>query len=287
MPTVRTRQRVQRRADLHRRSLPVALVLRALTLSALLALGGVPVAHAQLASADAAYASERWAEAGRAYEDALASGGLERQAWVRAHVRLARVSLEGAQPTAARRHLEWALAVEPSLEPPPDWPADAAALFTDTRERRRALPEAERMLSASLTVGAPGAPVQIELHGAPAGLVQTITVTGAELSRTIAYGGQPLVLRLPAETAPWFVRALDAAGNVLTTAGVPAASQAIAPETALEPPTPLEPTPAVEPDLVENPWLWVVVGLLAVGIGVVVGLTAFEERTALGVPVLR
>jgi hypothetical protein len=58
----------------------------------------------------------------------------------------------------------------------------------------------------------------------------------------------------------------------------------------------LEPTVGLEesgepaaggPSLVENPWLWVVVGVVVLGVGLAVGVSASGERFVLDAPVVR
>ncbi|HJL18551.1 MAG TPA: hypothetical protein RMH99_23020 [Sandaracinaceae bacterium LLY-WYZ-13_1] len=258
-------------------------------------LGAVRPAAAQgspregpLRAAEAAYAQGRLAEAGVAYEAAIAAGRLERDGLVRAHLRLGLLARLGAEDDRARRHFVVALALRPDVPAPEA--LDAEAGFEALRRAR----DGER-LRAVLETSDPSEPVRVDVRGAPEGLVRTVELSGrGGFARRLRWTGRPLAVEAPAAARPLFVRVLDAHGNRLAEAGTPPAPEAPGAPSSERPSSVREPTAEpVGPDddegpsLIESPWLWIAVGLVAVGAGVAIGVSASGDRFVLDAPVVR
>lgn len=235
------------------------------------------IAHAQttIESADRAYAEGALAEAGRAYEDALAAGGLTRGEVAHSHLRLAALAALGQEQPRFERHAATALALDPEL-PAPVLEEAYAARFSEL------VAEARRL---RLLLSEEAGRVSVEVRGSH-DVVRTVTLRGPGWTRTLPWQGTRLTVSPPEEARPLRVEGLDAHGNVVAEAGAEPAPAPVATRTESVEELPPEPEPEGDP-IVESPWLWIGVGLLAVGIGLVVGLTAFGERFVLDAPVVR
>lgn len=278
------RQRLQQLAALRAGALRVALVLSTLVAAS--------VARAQPA-ADEAFAAGRLDEAAARYGRALESGGLEPDQLAHVHLRLAELAALASLDDEATRHLGAAIAIRPqgalSESAPPALAEEADAL---RGERVR----------VQLIVSGPDDPVEIAVRDAPEALVRTLAIRGSGgYARSLPWEGEARSLEVPASARPLEVRALDRHGNTVALAG--ALEPEIEPEPAEEEPLPIpdpedddgdapDRVPAGDdpeegPSLVENPWLWVAVGLVVLGVGVAVGVSASGERFVVGAPEVR
>ncbi|MFK7986871.1 MAG: hypothetical protein AB8I08_12675 [Sandaracinaceae bacterium] len=227
-----------------------------------------------LSAADRAYADGALAEAGRAYEDALSAGGLSRAQVAHTHLRLAALAALGQEQARFERHAAAALTLDPELPAPVLEQAYAARfseLVGEARRLRLQLSEADGRVS-------------VEVLGSHE-LVRTVTLRGhGGWARTLPWQGARLTLAPPEASRPLRVEGVDVHGNTVVTAGVePPERAAGRPEA---PTAPVE-QQSEESAIIESPWLWIGVGILVVGIGLVVGLTAFGERFVLDAPVVR
>jgi len=236
------------------------------------------------AAAEEARAEGRPEDAQRAYELALQGGTLGLSEVAHAHLRLAEIAFSTEEIEAGERHLLYALALRPDApiaDGPPTMQERATALLAERSERR---------LRAVLEVSDPSSPVRVDLRDAPEGLVRVVLVAGPDgFSRTLAWDGTARELTPPPASRPIGVRLLDAYGNAVGSAGVWPAP-ALARRPLVPPPTvvaeqALTPEPEEEDDVIENPWLWVAIGVVLVIAGVAVGFSASGDRYNVGAPV--
>ena len=268
----------------------LALCLLAPSVSFPASASAQPASGDPLARADAAFEEGRVAEAGRAYEDAIESGALDPDGLARASLRLGIVCALGSEDARAGRHFANALALAPSL-PTPEGLSDAlAARFEALRSAREG-----RRVRVVVEVSGEDAPIGVDVRDAPPGLVRTIEIEGTGLRRTHAWDGVRIDFDVPSASRPIAARALDAHGNVIASAGARAAvsnEQSTLTVPALVEPVLAQPGLAAEtaPDetpLIESPWLWIAVGVVAIAVGVVIGVTASGDRYVLNAPVVR
>jgi len=286
---VRSRERLQLVPALRARALRVGRIALAAALCATVVTASAR-AQDRFAAAEQARANAQLDEAQQAYEAVLASGVLGLSEVAHAHLRLAELAFSVEDLETADRHLRYALALRPDapVAEGPQLMQDAAAAILVER--------AQRPLRAVLEVSDASSPIRIDLRDAPPGLVRVIRVRGPEAyTRTLAWDGQAHELDPPAASRPIGVRLLDAHGNALGSAGVWPAPEVVA--TVVAPPV-LVPEPRevaqaaleVEPeeegdDVIENPWLWVAIGVVLVVAGVAVGFSASGDRYTVGAPV--
>lgn len=266
--------RALRRPSLHGRSLALAAFLGVFAASA--------AAQDPLARADRAYDAGRLAEAGVAYESALEGGALDPPELVRVHLRLGVLTAMGGQPSQAERHFALALALDPTLDPPPELDEALAERFVALRETRDG-----HRLSVRLRASDEG--VLLEVRDAAPGAVRQVLARGAGgYEQRFAWEGERLPIDPPAAALPLEVVALDAHGNRLARAG--ARRGGLPTPRAVSPLDRDGESPAHEgttPSWFETPWLWIVVGLAVLGVGVAVGVSASGERYVLDGPVVR
>ncbi len=241
-------------------------------------------AQDRFAAAESARAESRFDDARRAYEDALASGALGLSEVAHAHLRLAELAFRAESFEEAERHLRYALALRPDapVSAGPEAMQAAATIILEERGRRA--------LRAVLEVSDPSSPIRVDLRDAPPGLVRVVLVRGrAGYSRTLAWDGTPQEVTPPAGSRPIGARLLDAHGNALGSAGVwpaPTPPVVVPPprvvaEAALAP----DPEPEEGDDVIENPWLWVAIGVVLLVAGLAVGFSASGDRYTIGAPV--
>lgn len=241
-----------------------------------------PSAFAQgpsLAEAARAFEEGRFAEAGRAYADALAEPGHEPAELLQIHLRLGIIAALGGDDPAI--HFAIALALDPVLDPPVELSPELRARFEALREAR----EGRRL---SVRIEEHEARRTVSVHDAPGGLVVALRVRGAGgYERRVPWAGAPIELSAP---PPFWIEALDAHGGVLARAGdwqstlSPAAAAATAQRT---PPEATPAPPAREPSLIESPWLWIAVAIVVTGVAVAIAFSASGDRWTLGAPILR
>lgn len=251
-------------------------------LSAHLTIAPVPGNAQGLESADAAYEASRLVPAERAYEIALRSGELGRPELVRAHLRLGVLAILAAEDDRAARHFALALALEPDAAAPPELDASGLEAFEAIRRSGRGA-----RLRAVIETSDATEPVRIDVRGAPLHAVRTVELVGrGGFVHRVSWTGEPVALSVPRQAHPLGVRALDGDGNVLATAGVVRLEAA---DSVRANPAPTAPPAEVEssPDLIESPWLWIVVGVVVAGVAVAVGVSASGERFVLDAPVVR
>lgn len=249
---MRARQSLQRRSALRRGALPAVAILFY-----------VSSAAAQLDAADGAYDGGRIAEAGRAYEDALATGELDPRELARAHTRLGVISALGGDFDRMERHFAIALSIDPTLAPPAELDGARRARFEELRGDR-----------AMVRIERRGSEIAIDVEGAHAELARTIEARGRGWTRRFPWEGSPLTIAPPSSALPLEVRLLDGYGNVAARV-----------EIALPP---AEPIPRTEgDDFIESPWLWIAIGLIVLGAGIAIGVSASGDRWVLGAPVIR
>ena len=236
-------------------------------------------------AAERARAEARLEEAEQGYRSALESGELTLSEVAHAHLRLAELAFLGEELDAGSRHLRYALSLRadaPVAEGPQGMQDAAAAILVE---------RSQRTLRAVVEVSDPSAPLRIDVRDAPDGLVRTIEVAGpAGFHRTLGWDGEARELDPPVEARPIGVRLLDVHGNRIGSAGVWPS-----PPAAVPPPPPNTPIPVVETgepegeeggdDALENPWLWVAIGVVLVVAGIAVGFSASGDRFTLGAPV--
>ncbi|MGE0788392.1 MAG: hypothetical protein AB7S26_22145 [Sandaracinaceae bacterium] len=249
------------------------------------ALRVAPPAHAQAPSrADGAYDEGRLDDAAALYGVELESGRLEPAELAHVHLRLAELARLASLDADAEQHLRTALSLTPDAEPPEGLAELAARIRAEGVGPVRVL----------IAISDPSTPARIEVTGAPQGLVRTLMVrTGDAEPRAIPWDGTPR----EEPSAPSEVRALDRFGNVVARAGRARASSP--PPEEPVPPRILETEPGDEqvieeeqeeddePSALENPWLWIAVGLVVVGAGVAIGVSASGERYIVGAPIVR
>lgn len=220
-------------------------------------------------------------EAESAFEAALESGRLDPSEVAHAHLRLAELAYLAQASEEGARHLRWALALRP------DAPVQDEALPEAMRvEAASVLAARDGALRAVLEVSGPDASVRLHVRDAPEGMVRVVEVAAGEWSRTLAWDDGPVDLEPPAAArAQLSVRVLDAHGNELARAGL--APPAPVDEPAEPAPIELAEIPASEPEenLIESPWLWVVIGAVLIGVGTGIGLSASGRRYIVGAPV--
>ncbi len=236
----------------------------------MLAPPGRAAAQDSLAAADRAYDDGHLQEAAREYGDALATGALDPAALVRAHVRLGVLAALEGDTAAMERHFTVALALDPVRDAPEELSPDLAARFDTLRDAR----EGRRLALAIDRTDAAG--LQLEVRDAPEGLVRTIVVRGGgDWERRFAWEGEPIAIDPPAVALPVEADALDAQGNRLARAGARIAAPVIVRvEEPIEAPRPGDGAR----NLIESPWLWVVVGAVILGVAVAVGVSASGDR---------
>jgi hypothetical protein len=253
MPAVRARQPLQRRSALRGGSLPIALALVVLTALA-------SPARAQIGGADRAYDEGRFAEAGRAYEDALATGALDPSGLAHVHLRLGVIAALGGDAALVDRHFVIALAIDPALEAPAELDPARRARFEAMRGERVRV-HAER--------------TGIVIEGAPAELALSIEARGEGWNRRFPWEGTRITIAPPASALPIDVRLVDPHGNGVARGRIEAPR-------VIEPPR----TDSGE-EIIESPWLWVAIGVILLGVGLAIGFSASGERFVLGAPVIR
>lgn len=251
--------------------LRVALLLGALSLTAAPA-----AAQDALAAADRAYDDGRLREAAVAYDDAIASGGLDPARLVRAHLRLGVLSALGGELRRTEGHFAAALALDPTGDAP-------AELSPELRARFEALREARGGRRLSLSIAREEAAIVITVRDAPEGLARTIEAAGGAWRERVEWTGEPIRLEPPPEALPIEAVLLDAHGNRLARAGARTTSAALV--EASEPAAPEGVTGGR--NLLESPWLWVAVGAILIGIGVAIAVSASGDRYLLQPPVVR
>ncbi len=256
---------------MHRGALRIALL-------ALLA-PATALAQAPLADADRAYDDGRLGEAAHAYDDALATGALDPALLTRAHVRLGVLAALEGEDEATDRHFAIALALDPVRDAPEELTPELRARFDALREAR----DGHRL---TLAIEMEDEGMHLVVRDAPPDLVQTIVVRGGHgWERRFPWSGEPITIDPPPEAMPVEAFALDAHGNRLARAGA-----------RIEVPVVLgEPAPLTQPpangdggrNLIESPWLWIVVGTIVIGAAVAVGVSASGDRYTLDPPVVR
>ncbi len=229
-------------------------------------------AQAPLARAEEHFAQGRLVEAQRAYEDALAGGELDEVSLVRAHERLAVIAERNGDMERAARHVEYALALDPHRGAP-EGASDALRESHAELSRERG---GRRMM---LGLADEDSVLQINVLHAPEGLARTIEVRGRDWERRMPWDGFPLMVEPPQEAFPIEAFLYDGYGNLLARSGPPTIERRIT----VERPRTL---PAQE-SLIESPWLWVIVGLVVIGAGIAIGVSASGDRFVLGAPVIR
>lgn len=258
LPRVRPRRSLQLGAALRRGSLPAIAVL--------LCVASPARAQSALDAADREYAAGRIAAAGRGYEDALATGDLSPPVLARVHARLGVIAALGDDELAAR-HFALALAIDPALASP-----------SELDDARRARFEAMRGDGVFVRVERVGPGLVIDVVGAPGELARTIEVRGVEWRRRFPWGeGELRTIHPPPSAMPIEVWLLDPHGNRVARAAYGALPAA----------APVVPAPDPGQALIESPWLWVALGVILLGVGVAIGVSASGERFVLGAPVIR
>jgi hypothetical protein len=271
MPAVRDSERLRVGAALLAGALRVAiagaLLAGASMVSPALAQGG-------LDAADRAYEEGEVASARDAYETALRSGSLDPAELVRAHLRLGILAALEGDTEGFERRSAFALALDPVRDAPEE-------LAPELRARFEALRDARAGRRATLTIDRDRAAIRIDVRDAPEGLAHRVDVRGGDgFEQQLAWEGTPLRITPPPSALPIEALLLDAHGNRLARAG--ARLEAVAAITTA--PAPAE---TGARNLLESPWLWVVVAAIVIGIGVAVGVSASGDRFLLEPPVIR
>lgn len=240
-------------------------------------------AQAPLERADRAYDEGRLADAGLAYDEALATGALDPAALVHVHARLGVLTAMGGQETHAERHFALALALDPALDAPTELDPTLRARFEALREERDG-----RRLAVRLEDD--GELRTVTVTDAPPRAVRHVVVRGAQgYEQRFEWTGEPLRIDAPEEVLPLEALALDPHGNRLARAGARLGPVPLPPAVAVTESPTSGPAPGENNgrSWFETPWLWIVVGLAVVGVGVAVGLSASGERYVLQAPVIR
>ena len=147
-----------------------------------------------VAEADAAYGAGELDRALSFYDRLLSTGGLPASTTAHVHLRIGilRASLEGAQ--AARSHFALALALDPSLTPPPELGPDAQAVFAALAGAQAGRPLRLRLEHDDAARDAPFR-LRIIVEGAPPGAIGSLRVEASPLGSTASTGSTPWVQR--------------------------------------------------------------------------------------------
>lgn len=232
------------------------------------------LAQAGLHAADRAYEEGRVAPARDAYEAALRSGALDPAELVRAHLRLGILAALEGDTEGFERRSALALALDPVRDAPEELPPELRARFEAIRDARAGR-------RATVTIDRDRAAIRIDVRDAPEGLAHRIDIRGGDgFGQQLAWEGTPLRITPPLSALPIEALLLDAHGNRLARAG--ARLEAVASITTA--PAPAE---TGARNLLESPWLWIVVAAIVIGIGVAVGVSASGDRFLLEPPVIR
>ncbi|MCC6873008.1 MAG: hypothetical protein IT378_01770 [Sandaracinaceae bacterium] len=227
-----------------------------------------------VAEADAAYGAGELDRALSFYDRLLSTGGLPASTTAHVHLRIGilRASLEGAQ--AARAHFALALALDPSLTPPPELGPDAQAVFAALAGAQAGRPLRLRLEQDGAARDAPFR-LRIIVEGAPPGAIGSLRVEASPLGSTASTGSTPWVQRFdgaPDEVevaaAAWrgagtlalSVHALDAHGNELAAAAQDVRAAAAPGGVDLA-----TPAPAGGEDFLASPWFWLIAGVVVRG----------------------
>ena len=237
-----------------------------------------PLAQGPLAqgldAADRAYDEGRVALARDAYTAALRSGSLDPAELVRAYVRLGILAALEGDTEGFERRVAFALALDPVRDAPEE-------LSPELRARFEAIREARDGRRAALTIERDRGVIVIDVSDAPEGLAHAVDVRGsAGFEQRLAWEGTALRVTPPPGALPIEALLLDAHGNRLARAG--ARLEAVAAIT-----TAPAPADTGARNLLESPWLWIVVAAIVIGIGVAVGVSASGDRFVLEPPVIR
>jgi len=170
-----------------------------------------------LEAADVAYARGALGEAGRGYEDALATGSLGPAQLVRAHLRLGVLAALGAEDARAERHFRAALALDPLVEVPDELNLDWRARFEALRRARGGRP-------LRVVQSVEERRVVLSVRDAPPGLARTLEVRAGAWGRRFPWEGRPIPVTPP--EAPVQAVVLDAYGNRLASAPAGGEAQA-------------------------------------------------------------
>lgn len=284
------------------------LALPLLFLSGLLGLvGGARPCAAQepLADARAAFDAGDLEEASSLYEQARVAGGLEPEQLAEVELRLGVIARASSDPDGMRVHFERALALDPTLEAPSELPPRGRRAL----EALRALQHGTIEAAADPPVLPETGPVEVRARvaNAPDGMITELRFTLGEWSETVPLAPGTATVpedRWPTETTELVVDALTPEHNVATRARLEV------PGRVPPPPPPPPPPPVPEPDLtptapppptiapeavapppppprspLEEPALWVAVGVVVAGaiVGAVLGAT-LHDRYVVGVP---
>lgn len=254
--------------------MPAGALRVAALAAALLALGQPALAQDALEAAGRAYDEGRLEEATRAYREAVRSGALDSSELVRAHLRLGILAALAGALDETERSFTIALALDPIRETPEE-------LSPELRARFEALCESREGRRVTVAISRVDGAIAFEVRDAPEGLARTIEVRGGEgFVARVPYEGAPVHLEPPPGALPIEATLLDQHGNRIARAGARLDAVAV---------TATRPAPEEPPtrNLLESPWLWIVVGAIVIGIGVTVGVSASGDRYLLQPPVIR
>lgn len=257
-----------------------------------------PDGSQRLAEALEPYRRGRVSEAIAALQ-ALAESPVDRDTLAQAYLHLGLLRAAMGDEDTARRDFAIALAIDPTLAPPPELGPSLRPLFDSARS---AVGEGARLRLDAPEEAPEGEPltVGIETQEAPAGLV------AAHRLRVVPGEGEPLVLRREGSSRAELrvpAAALRAPGvqleaEALTLHGAVIAQTSRALRVSIAPPSAAAlalPEPGEDRDtssgnVLEEPWLWIVVGAVVIGAGVGIGVgVAVSEQTRtydLGVPMV-
>lgn len=254
-----------------------ALRVAACFAGVLLATASTALAQGALEAAGRAYDEGRIEEAARAYRDALESGSLEPAGLVRAHLRLGILAALEGDAASTDRSFEIALALDPIRDAPDE-------LSPELRARFDALRAARGGRRVTLVIERVDGGIMLGVRDAPEGLARTIEVRGGGgFEARVAWEGAPIRVDPPVEALPIEAALFDAHGNRIARAGARLDGAVAAVATAAS----ARGQEGPGRNLLESPWLWIVVGAIVIGIGVTVGVSASGDRYVLDPPVIR